>query len=188
MENKDKETEISTLSQKKTQMNKTQNTFLSTGSSNKFRINTLYRMTSPNNTKYLPPIKHLKKIWHKSSTKKENKKLNYNIYTNNYESNNLKQKLSDRKIDMNIKNGELTELKIKTFKLSEENKNIKNLISLVLDIDVTESFTKNEIIEKIDTCTPTPLQKKKLKFVLDFIKLKIDIELKKEKIMRKLKF
>ena len=182
MDNKEKETEISTLSQKKTSMNKTQNTFLSTGSSNKFRINTLYRMTSPNNTKYLPPIKHLKKIWHKSLIKKENKNFNYNLYNNNYESNNLKQKLSDRKIDMNIKNGELIELKIKNFKLSEENKNIKHLISLVLDIDVTESFTKNEIIEKIDTCTPTPPQKKKLKFVLDFIKLKIDIGLKKEKI------
>jgi hypothetical protein len=41
MENKEnKETEISTLSQRKTSMNKTQNTFLSTGSSNKFKINT----------------------------------------------------------------------------------------------------------------------------------------------------
>ena len=40
MENKENET--SEISQKKQSMNKTQNTFLSTGSSNKFKINSFF--------------------------------------------------------------------------------------------------------------------------------------------------
>ena len=158
MENQDNE--ISMISQKKTSMNKTQNTFLSTGSSNKFRINTLYRVTSPNNIKYLPPIKHQRKISHKSITKKQ-PILKYDLYQHNYESNSLKQRLSDSKVDMNMKIGELIELKTKNFKLSEENKNIKLLIALVLNVDVTQAFSKNEIMEKIENCVPTDDQKKK---------------------------
>ena len=181
MENQDNE--ISIISKNKTSMNKTQNTFLSTGSTNKFKINTLYRVTSPNNIKYLPPIQHKKKLTYKSLNKKPKQaNMNYDSYQNNYESNNLKQRLSDSKVDMNMKNGELIEYKIKNFKLSEENKNIKILIALVLDVDMTQAFSKNEIMEKIANCSPTEEQKKKLKFVLDFIKLKIDIGLKKERI------
>ena len=181
MENQ--ENEISIMSQKKTPMNKTQNTFLSTGSTNKFKINTLYKMTNPNNIKYLPPIQHPKKIIYRSIPKKQNySNIKYDLYSHNYESNNLKQRLSDSRVDMNKKNVELVELKTKNFKLSEENKNIKILIALVLNIDVTQAFSKNEIIEKIENCVPTDEQKKQLKYALDFIKLKIDIELKKEKI------
>ena len=175
------ENEISITSQKKTSMNKTQNTFLSTGSSNKFKINTLYRVTSPNNTKYLPPIQNPRKISYKSMNRKQ-PNTNYSLFPINYESNHLKQRLSDSKVDMYMKNEELIELKIKNFKLSEENKNIKLLIALVLNIDATQAFSKNEIMEKIENCVPTEDQKKKLKYVLDFIKLKIAIGLKKEKI------
>ena len=179
MENQDNE--VSLISQKKTSMNKTQNTFLSTGSSNKFKINTLYRVTSPNNVKYLPPIRHPKKVSHKSITKK-NPTLKYDLYQNNYESNSLKQRLSDSKVDMNMKIGDLIELKTKNFKLSEENKNIKLLIAIVLNVDVSQAFSKNEIIEKIENCAPTEDQKKKLKYALDFIKLRIEIGFKKQKI------
>ena len=181
MENQ--ENEISIISKKNTPMNKTQNTFLSTGSTNKFKISNLYKVSNPNNMKYLPPIQHPKKIPYRSIPKKKNNtSIKYGLYSNNYESNNLKQRLSDSRVDMNKKNSELIELKTKNCKLSEENKNIKILIALVLNIDVTQAFSKNEIIEKIENCVPTDDQKKKLKYVLDFIKLKMDIELKKEKI------
>ena len=175
------ENEPSIISQKKASMNKTQNTFLSTGSSNKFKINTLYRVTSPNNTKYLPPIQNPKKVSNKSTTKRQIN-VKYDLFPINYESNHLKQRLSDSKADMNMKVGELTEIKTKNYKLSEENKNIKILIALILNIDVTQAFTKNEIMEKIETCVPTDEQKKKLQYALDFIKLKISIGLKQEKI------
>ena len=180
MENQ--ENEISAISQKKASMNKTQNTFLSTGSANKFKINNLYKVANPNNMKYLPPIQHPKKITYRSIPKKQNNiNLKYDLYKNNYESNNLKQRLSDSRVDMNMKSGELIELKTRNFKLSEENKNIKILIALVLNIDIEQAFSKNEIIEKIENCVPTEEQKKKLKYVLDFIKLRIDIQIKKEK-------
>ena len=179
MENQENET--SEISQKKQSMNKTQNTFLSTGSSNKFKINTLYRITSPNNTKYLPPIQYPRKISHKSVTKRKTN-LKYDLYQTNYESNSLKQRLSDSKADMNNKIGDLIDLKAKNFKLSEENKNIKILIAQILNVDVTQAFSKSEIIEKIKNCSPTDDQKKKLEYVLDFIKLKIEIGTKKERI------
>ena len=176
------ENEVSMISQKKTSMNKTQNTFLSTGSSHKFKINTLYRMTSPNNTKYLPPIKKAAKLYQKSFTKKaNNSNIKYDLQSN-IDSNNLKQRLSDSKVDINMKNGELTELKIKNFKLAEENKSIKNLIINILGVNDDKAYLKNEIIEKIENCTPSDEDKKKLKNVYDFIKLKIEIGLKKEKI------
>ena len=181
MENQ--ENEISAINQKKASMNKTQNTFLSTGSTNKFKINNLYKVANPNNMKYLPPIQHPKKITYRSIPKKQNNiNLKYDLYKNNYESNNLKQRLSDSRVDMNMKSGELIELKTRNFKLSEENKNIKILIALVLNIDIEQAFSKNEIIEKIENCVPTEEQKKKLKYVLDFIKLRIDIQIKKEKL------
>ena len=37
----------------------------------------------------------------------------------------------------------------------QENKNIKILIALVLNIDIEQAFSKNEIIEKIENCVPT---------------------------------
>ena len=157
MENQENET--SEISQKKQSMNKTQNTFLSTGSSNKFKINTLYRITSPNNTKYLPPIQYPRKISHKSVTKRKTN-LKYDLFQTNYESNSLKQRLSDSKSNMNNKINDLIDLKAKNFKLSEENKNIKILIAQILNVDVTQAFSKSEIIEKIKNCVPTDEQKK----------------------------
>ena len=179
MENQENETSMA--SQKKLSMNKTQNTFLSTGSSNKFKVNTLYRITSPNNTKYLPPIQYPKKISNKSMNKRKTN-LKYDLYQTNYESNSLKQRLSDSKSNMNNKINDLIDLKAKNYKLSEENKNIKILIAQILNVDVTQAFSKSEIIEKIKNCVPTDEQKKKLEYVLDFIKLKIEIGSKKERI------
>ena len=55
MDNQEIETSIA--DQKKNPMNKTQNTFLSTSSSRKFRINTKYRLSSSHNgNQFLPPI------------------------------------------------------------------------------------------------------------------------------------
>ena len=184
MDNQEIETSIA--DQKKNPMNKTQNTFLSTSSSRKFRINTKYRLSSSQNgNQFLPPIStsnsdfNFHSINQKSNIYNQSK---YGLFRKNYDSNNLKQRLSENKMDMNKKNNELTELKIKYCKLLEENKNVKILISNVLGVEYDSAFSKNEIIEKIKKCSPSEEQQKNLKEVYDIIKLKMDINDKKNKI------
>ena len=113
MDNQEIETSIA--DQKKNPMNKTQNTFLSTSSSRKFRINTKYRLSSSQNgNQFLPPIStsnsdfNFHSINQKSNIYNQSK---YGLFRKNYDSNNLKQRLSENKMDMNKTNNELTELK-----------------------------------------------------------------------------
>ena len=179
MDNQENETSIH--EPKKNQMNRTQNTFLSTSSSRKFKINTKYRLSSSNNTnKVLPPINYQKSYNNFPSIPNKHDLLN----NNHYDSTNLKQRLSDNRMDMNKKNNELTELKIKYIKLFEENKNIKLLIAHVIGVEVDSAFSIDEIISRIDQCNPSEETKKTLKEMHDIITLKMEINNKKDQISK----
>ena len=175
-----------TLPEKKKNMNKTQNTFLSTGSSRKFKVNSKYRIASSNNiNKYLPPINTSNDFDFNSNNNQNSKicfPLKSDLIKHNNDSNELMQRLSDNRMDMNKKNDELTELKIKYCKLLEENRNTKNTIANILGVDVDKSFSKKEIIDKMEKCNPSNEEKKNLKYVYDIIKIKIEINDKKNKI------
>ena len=172
---------------KKNIMNRTQNTFLSTGSSRKFKINSKYRIASSNNiNKYLPPITTSASDFDYNSNNNQSPKICFplksDLIKNNNDSNELMQRLSDNRMDMNKKNNELTELKIKYSKLLEENRNTKNIIANILGVDVDKSFSKTEIINKMEKCNPTKEEKKNLKYAYDIIKIKIEINDRKNKI------
>ena len=170
--------------QKKNNMNKTQNTFLSTSSSRKFKVNSLFHATS--SYKFLPLISTSLSDCDFSSNNSKNLQASFplksDLINNYYDSNNLAQKLSDNKKDMNRKVNELTELKIRYSKLLAENKNIKKLLVKILDCDVDKEFSKKEIIDKMGQCIPSEEEKIKLKEAYDIIKLKLDINDKKNKI------
>ena len=172
------------IEQKKNNMNRTQNTFLSTGSSRKFKVNSIFHTTSSN--KFLPPISISLSDFDLSPNTSKNLKecfpLKSDLINNNHDSNNLIQRLSDNKSDMNKKVNELTELKIRYSKLFQENKNIKKLLVKVLDCDVDKEFSKKEIIDKLGQCNPSEEEKIKLKQAYDIIRLKLDINDKKNKI------
>ena len=188
MDNQENETTIP--EPKKNQMNRTQNTFLSTSSSRKFKINTKYRLSSSNNTnKILPPINTSNSDFNFHPINYQKSYNNFpsipnknDLLNNHYDSTNLKQRLSDNRMDMNKKNNELTELKIKYIKLFEENKNIKLLIANVLGVEVDSAFSIDEILNRIDQCNPSEETKKTLKEVHDIINLKMKINEKKDKI------
>ena len=181
------ENETSTLEQKKNQMNRTQNTFLSTGSSHKFRVNSKFRLSSSNNlNKYLPPINTSTSGYEYNSTNNKNSNICYplksDLIKKNNDSENLMQRLTDNRMDMNKKNNELTQLKIKYCKLLEENRCTKNLIANILGVEVDKAFTKKEILDKMEKSNPTKEEKKKLKYAYDTIQLKMEINDKKNKI------
>ena len=188
MDNQENETTIP--EPKKNQMNRTQNTFLSTSSSRKFKINTKYRLSSSNNTnKILPPINTSNSDFNFHPINYQKSYNNFpsipnknDLLNNHYDSTNLKQRLSDNRMDMNKKNNELTELKIKYIKLFEENKNIKLLIANVLGVEVDSAFSIDEILNRIDQCNPSEETRKTLKEVHDIINLKMEINEKKDKI------
>ena len=92
------------------------------------------------------------------------------------------QRLTDNRMDMNKKNNELTQLKIKYCKLLEENRCTKNLIANILGVEVDKAFTKKEILDKMEKSNPTKEEKKKLKYAYDTIQLKMEINDKKNKI------
>ena len=184
MDNQENETSLP--EQKKNLMSKTQNTFLSTSSSKKFKVNTKYRITSSNMNKCLPPINTttLDLDFLQNNLRKQNicYPLKSELIKNNLGKNNLKKRLNENRIDMNKKNNELTELKIKYYKLLEENKNTKNLIANILGVEADKAFSKKEIIERIEKCNPSEDQRKNLKYVYDIIKYKMEINDKRKKI------
>ena len=179
--NQENETFIS--EQKKNAMNKTQNTFLSTGSSRKFNFRV---SSSTDKNKYLPPINTSTSDLNNfpNSIKKTNHcfPLKHNLIKKNNELNLLMQRLTDNRMDINQKNNELTELKIKYSKLLEENKYTKNLLAEILGVDAGKEFSKKEIVDKIEKCAPTENQQRNLKYAYDIIKLKFEINDKREKI------
>ena len=114
--------ETSIAEQKKDARARLKNTFLSTSSSKKFKLSSKYRITSSHNSNiYLPPISTST-----SDLDFQNNLKKQNIYfplkselINNYDHDNLKQRLIDNRMDMNKKSSELTELRIKYYKLLE---------------------------------------------------------------------
>ena len=181
------ENETALPNKKKNIMNRTQNTFLSTGSSRKFKVNSKYRIASSNNiNKYLPPITTSTSDYDFNSNNNKSPKICFSLKSdlikNSNDSNELMQRLSDNRMDMNKRNNELTELKIKYSKLLEENRNTKNIIANILGVDVDQSFSKKEIINKMEKCNPSQEEKKNLKYAYDIIKIKLEINDKKNKI------
>ena len=177
------ENETFTSEQKKNAMNKTQNTFLSTGSSRKFNFRV---SSSTDKNKYLPPINtstsDLNNFPNNIAKTNNCFPLKHNLIKKNNELNLLMQRLTDNRMDINQKNNELIELKIKYSKLLEENKYIKNLLAEILGVDVGKEFSKKEIVDKIEKCVPTEYQQRNLKYAYDIIKLKFEINDKREKI------
>ena len=180
------ENETSLAEQKKNPMNRTQNTFLSTSSSRKFKINPKYRLSSSNNiNKYLPPINTSESEYDFNLSNKNSKvfyPLKKDLIRKSNDSENLIERLTDSRMDMNKKNNELTELKIKYSKLLEENRNTKIIIANILGVDVDKAFTKKEILDKMEQTNPTNEEKKRLKYAYDIINLKMEINDKKNKI------
>ena len=181
------ENETSIVEHKKNTMNRTQNTFLSTESSHKFKVNSKYSLSSSNNiNKYLPPINTSESEYDFNSSNNKISKVSYplksDLIRKANDSQNLIQRLTDNRIDMNKKDNDLTKLKIKYCKLLEENRNTKYLIANILGVEVDKSFTKKEILDKIEQSNPTKEEKKKLKYYYDIINLKMEINEKKKKI------
>lgn len=117
----------------------------------------------------------------------------------------LKKKLLLNKTNINKKKAELQELKIQYNKLMRENRNHKNLIYEILQLEneannsnrvnyITDSnnnygkilITEEQLISKINTCKINEAQEKKLKNSFDLINLRIEINNKKKLLTNKI--
>ena len=56
------------------------------------------------------------------------------------------------------------------------------MIANILGVDVDKSFSKKEIINRMEKCNPSKEEKKNLKYAYDIIKIKLEINDKKNKI------
>ena len=124
-----------------------------------------------------------------------------NLYILDIES--LKKKLILNKSNINKKKTELQDLKIQYNKLINENKNHKNLIYEILqlenelnnssEIDTDNinnnnpfgRITEEQLISKINTCKITEEQKEKLKDSYELINLRMEINNKKKLLLNK---
>ena len=127
-----------------------------------------------------------------------------NLYALDIES--LKKKLILNKSNINKKKTELQDLKIQYNKLINENKNHKNLIYEILqlenelnnssEIDINNynfnnnsnpfgRITEEQLISKINTCKITEEQKKKLKDSYELINLRMEINNKKKLLLNR---
>ena len=116
----------------------------------------------------------------------------------------LKKKLLLDKTNINKKKAELQELKIQYNKLMRENRNHKNLIYEILQLENEENnssyvnynpdsnnnekivITEEQLISKINTCKINEAQEKKLKNSFDLINLRIEINNKKKLLTNKI--
>ena len=116
----------------------------------------------------------------------------------------LKKKLLLNKTNINKKKAELQELKIQYNKLMRENRNHKNLIYEILQLENEENnssyvnynpdsnnnekivITEEQLISKINTCKINEAQEKKLKNSFDLINLRIEINNKKKLLTNKI--
>ena len=124
--------------------------------------------------------------------------------SNNIDLNSLKKILISNKSKMNKKKAELQELKIQYNKLLNQNKNIKNLIFEVLNLEneqnndscmendiynVNQSLTwcvsEEQLISKINSCIIDEEQEKKLKDSYQLINLRMEINSKKKLLLDK---
>ena len=127
-----------------------------------------------------------------------------NLYIQDIES--LKKRLILNKSNINKKKTELQDLKIQYNKLINENKNHKNLIYEILqlenelnnssEIDIDNynfnnnsnpfgRITEEQLISKINSCKITDEQKKKLKDAYELINLRMEINNKKKLLLNK---
>ena len=104
------------------------------------------------------------------------------INQQDYDPNLLKKELSLYKLDMHNRKNDLLKLKIKYSKLEDENNLNKNLISNILGVSLDKYITRDAILDRIENCELSNLEKEKLHEAYERIKLKLDISEKKSKI------
>ena len=94
----------------------------------------------------------------------------------------LKKELSLYKSEMHKKKNELLKLKIKYGKLYEENIANKNLISNILSIPLDKVISREAVLDKIENCKLSELNRMKLQEAYEVIELKDEIADKKMQI------
>ena len=94
----------------------------------------------------------------------------------------LKKELSLYKSEMHKKKNELLKLKIKYGKLYEENIANKNLISNILSIPLDKVISREAVLDKIENCKLSELNRMKLEEAYEVIELKDEIADKKMQI------
>ena len=157
-----------------------------------------YKLKSSKSKQQQLPILTLNSLSFYDSLPLENSKL--------LDVDSLKKKLLLNKTNINKKKAELQELKIQYNKLMRENRNHKNLIYEILQLENEANnsnnvnynldsnnynygkfvITEEQLISKINTCKINEAQEKKLKNSFDLINLRIEINNKKKLLTNKI--
>ena len=110
------------------------------------------------------------------------------INQQDYDPKVLKKELASYKQDMHNRKNELLKLKIKYSKLYDENVSNKKLISTILGIPLDKYLTKEAVLDKIENCKLSDIEREKLGEAYDKIKLKLEISEKKLKINEQIRY
>jgi len=155
-----------------------------------------YKLKTSKSKQQQLPILTLNSLSFYDSLPSENSKL--------LDVDSLKKKLLLNKTNINKKKAELQELKIQYNKLMRENRNHKNLIYDILQLENEANnssyvnynldgnnygkivITEEQLISKINTCKINEAQEKKLKNSFDLINLRIEINNKKKLLTNKI--
>ena len=130
----------------------------------------------------LPSIQKKNKESFRSSLDFNNNRRIPIINQQDYDQNLLKKELSLYKCDMHNKKNDLLKLKIKYSKLNYENASNKNLIFTILGIPSDKYLTRDQVLDKIENCKLSDIEKEKLEEEYEKIKLNLEISEKKAKI------
>ena len=100
-------------------------------------------------------------------------------FYSNKSSEELQKTLSYNKNRMLKNKTELNELKINYNKLSEHNRNNKNIISKILDLKDNRQYSKEELLQKMKTCRFDEQSKRRMLDSIKLINLKLEVNEKK---------
>ena len=127
--------------------------------------------------------------YHKTSNQLCNRRTKGLLISARYsDSESLKQQLNNCKTMIHEQKATILNYKIKYGKLYTENMNNKNLISNVLGTPLERYLTKEEVMDKIENVKLTKKERNTLKEAYECIVLKIEIELKKERNKKLIKY
>ena len=101
-----------------------------------------------------------------------------------YDPKTLKNDLSEYKTDIHKKKKELSNLKIKYYKLLEENNNNKSILANILSLSSYNHITKSALLEKIENCELTKENREILEDAYNILLLKLEISNKKKRIVQ----
>jgi hypothetical protein len=129
-----------------------------------------------------PKVNKSSKESFRSSFNFNNKRSGPLINQQDYDQNLLKKELSSYKTDMHNKKNEILRIKIKYSKLNYENASNKDLIFSILGIPSDKYLTRDQVLDKIENCKLTDIEREKLEDAYERINLKLEITEKKAKI------